>query len=53
MRHQKRCRLFCIILSVLIISLISCGLRDNPESVSIGENQEGVVPVAEFYDMRL
>lgn len=53
MEYSGRSVLFAAILSVLIILLTSCGLRDTSESVPIGEDPEGFVPVAEFHDMRL
>ena len=42
-----------IILLILLLTLISCGLRENPESVSVAEDEGVLVPVAEFHDMRL
>lgn len=53
MKRQKSVRSSCIILLVMLVSLVACGLRDTPESVSGGEEQDGIVPVAEFHDMRL
>lgn len=53
MKHHGKYRLFCIILLIMLLTLISCGLRENPESVSVAEDEGEPVPVAEFHDMRL
>lgn len=53
MKHHGKCMLSSIILLILLLTLISCGLRENPESVSVAEDEGVLVPVAEFHDMRL
>lgn len=53
MKHHGKCMLSSMILLILLLTLISCGLRENPGSVSVAENEGVLVPVAEFHDMRL
>lgn len=52
MRHKVSRGTCCLLLVLLSLAMYSCGLRENPESISISEEDE-LVPVAQFFDFRL
>ena len=52
MRHKVSRGTCCLLLVLLSLAMYSCGPRENPESISISEEDE-LVPVAQFFDFRL
>lgn len=51
--YNVKRRIAGLLLLVTVVSASSCGLRNEPESVPVTEEEAGSVPVAEFHDMKL